>query len=171
MGLSNAVRDIKTMRQVLTDAEAEARRAGEDLPAPEHLLVAATGLSEGSAHRAFGRVGADPGTLRQAIERAHATALASIGITTSETAPPAGGQLRPATGVFRATPQAQQVWQQAVTLSKSARPPGIRGAHVVAAVCSLTQGTAVRALAAMGVDPAALRRAALVEGGIEDAPQ
>jgi ATP-dependent Clp protease ATP-binding subunit ClpA len=171
MGLLNAVRDIKTMRQVLTDAEAEARRAGEDLPAPEHLLVAATGLSEGSARRAFARVGADPDALRQAIEQAHASALASIGITTPDTAPLDGGQLGPANGVFRATPQAQQVWRQAVTLSKSARPPGIRGAHVVAAVCSLTQGTAVRALVAMGVDPVALRRAALVEGGLDDAPQ
>jgi ATP-dependent Clp protease ATP-binding subunit ClpA len=171
MGLLHAVRDIKTMRQVLTDAEAQARGAGEDLPGPEHLLLAATGLSEGSARRAFERVGADPGGLRQAVEQAHATALAAIGIAVPETVTPDGGQRGPATGVFRATPQAQQVWQEAVTLSKSARPAGIQGAHVVAAVCSLTQGTVVRALAAMGVDPAALRRAALVEGGLEAASQ
>ena len=39
MGLVAAVRDMRTIRQLLTRAEAEARSDGQETPGPEHLLL------------------------------------------------------------------------------------------------------------------------------------
>ncbi|MGY1604954.1 Clp protease N-terminal domain-containing protein [Geodermatophilus sp. SYSU D00815] len=165
MGLVDAVRDVRTIKHLLTRAEAEARAAGEELPGPEHLLLAAAALPDGTAVRALRQVGTDPERLRAAVEQAHRHALAAVGV---DAAPPADadGLRAPATGAFRSTPQAQQVFQEAVRLSKSARPARLRGAHVVAAVCDLERGTAARALTALGVDRAALRAAARAEAGL-----
>jgi ATP-dependent Clp protease ATP-binding subunit ClpA len=166
MGLVNAVRDMRTIKRLLTEAEAEARTGGEETPGPEHLLLAATTLPDGTAARALERVGVDPQRLRIAIEEAHEGALAAVGIEVEHRSDRAAGLRRPATGAFRSTPQAQQVFQEAVALSKSTKPSGLKGAHVVAAVTRLEHGTAVRALAALGVDRGRLREAACAEAGI-----
>jgi ATP-dependent Clp protease ATP-binding subunit ClpA len=166
MGLINAVRDMRTIRQLLTRAEAEARSGGEQTPGPEHLLLAATTLPDGTAVRALERVGVDPQRLRPAIEGAHETALAAVGIDVEHGPSRTAGLRGPATGAFHATPQAQQVFQEAVALSKTERPSSLRGAHVVAAICDLEHGTAARALAALGVDRDRLRDAARAEAGI-----
>jgi hypothetical protein len=71
--------------------------------------------------------------------------------------------LRAPTGALRSTPQAQQVFQQAVASSKATRPSLLKGAHVVAAVSDLERGTVARALEVLGVDRAALRAAADAE--------
>ena len=162
MGLIDAVRDMRTIKRLLTAAEDEARSGGEETPGPEHLLLAATALPDGAAVRALGRVGVDPLRLRTAIEQAHERALAAVGIEVDGAG--AGLQSAPA-GAFRSTPQAQQVFQEAVALSKSARS-ALTGAHVVAAATRLEHGTAARALAALGVDRDRLREAAYAEAGI-----
>ena len=166
MGLVNAVRDMRTIKRLLTEAEAEARSGGEQTPGPEHLLLAATALPDGTAARALERVGVDPQRLRTAIEEAHASALAAVGIEVEHRAGGASGLRSPAAGVFRSAPQAQQVFQEAVALSKSTKPSGLKGAHVVAATTRLEHGTAARALAALGVDRDRLRDAARAEAGI-----
>jgi ATP-dependent Clp protease ATP-binding subunit ClpA len=165
MGLVNAARDMRTIKRLLTRAEADARTDGEQTPGPEHLLLAATTLPDGTAARALERVG-DPQRLRSAIEEAHTSALAAVGIEVEHRADGASRLRSPAAGVFRSTPQAQQVFQDAVALSKSTKPSPLRGAHVVAAVCDLERGTAARALAALGVDRDRLREAARAEAGI-----
>ena len=160
MGIVTALRDLRTVRALLTGAEAEARSTGERTPGPEHLLLAATALPDGTATAALARVGVDPDGLRAAIEAAHASALTSVGVGTGT----AEAALRgPATGPMRSTPQAQQVFRAAVASARSARAP-LRGAHVVAAVCDLERGTVPRALAAMGVDRRQLADAAAVSG-------
>lgn len=63
----------------------------------------------------------------------------------------------PARGILRSTPPAQEVFQDAVALSKSTKPSVLKGAHVVAAACQLERGTFARALAALGIDREALR--------------
>src|SRR5687767_10675111 len=75
MKLTKRVRDVRTINMLLTGAEAEARRAGESLPGAEHLLLSAIALPDGSARRAFERVGADPDRLQAAIAAQHADAL------------------------------------------------------------------------------------------------
>jgi ATP-dependent Clp protease ATP-binding subunit ClpA len=163
MGLLTAVRDVRTIKRLLTEAEAEARRAGEDRPGPEHLLLAATSLPDGTATRALTRVGVTVEALREAVAAAHATALAGVGIGAEHQG--AAALRAPATGPLRSTPQAQQVFQEAVALAKVGRSP-LRGAHVLAAACALERGTAVRALTALGVDRGDLRAAARAELGL-----
>jgi ATP-dependent Clp protease ATP-binding subunit ClpA len=166
MGLIHAVKNMRTIKLLLTRAEAEARNGGEETPGPEHLLLAATTLPDGTASRALGRVGIDPQRLRTAIEEAHANALAAVGIEV-EPGPKGATELRgSATGVFRSTPQAQRVFQETVALSKSTKPSKLQGAHVVAAICDLQHGTVPRALTALGVDRDRLREAARVEARI-----
>ena len=163
MGLINAVRDMRTINQLLTEAEAEARRAGEETAGPEHLLLAATTLPDGAASRALERVGIDPQRLRAAIDQVHASALGAVGIVV-EDSPGGTAQMRgPVTGAFQSTPQAQRVFHQAVALSKSTKPSRLQGAHVVATIADLEHGTVVRALTALGVDPERLREAARAE--------
>jgi ATP-dependent Clp protease ATP-binding subunit ClpA len=197
VGLLNAGKEIRTIKTVLLGAEREAHWSGDSIPGPEHLLISATELPDGTAARALERVGVDPAALRTAIEQVHVAALENIGIEepngkpddearasgdtpdrdtvpgdgtalADETTP--SGRVATAAGVFRSTPQAQQVFQEAVALSKSTRPSRLPtrpsrllGAHVVAAICALEQGTAARALSQLGVDRHQLRAAALDE--------
>ncbi|WP_336033625.1 Clp protease N-terminal domain-containing protein [Geodermatophilus sp. FMUSA9-8] len=163
MGLLTAVRDVRTIKQLLTTAEAEARAGGEDTPGAEHLLLAATALPDGTAGRALARVGVEPQRLRAAVEEAHAGALAAVGIDAGPAPAAPALQAAPA-GAFRSTPQAQQVFQDAVALAKGRGR--LTGAHVVAAAARLEHGTAARALAALGVDRDRLRAAAEAEAGL-----
>jgi len=163
MGILNARREVRTINDLLSGAEREARQGGEGLPGPEHLLISAVELADGTAAQALARFGVDAPALRTAIEQTHAAALAGVGLadlspTDGEST---GGSPAPATGVFRSTPQAQQVFQEAVALSKTTKPSRLLGAHVVAAISSLEHGTAARVLASLGIDRSQLRTAAL----------
>jgi ATP-dependent Clp protease ATP-binding subunit ClpA len=103
MGLINAARDMVTIKRLLTQAEAEARQVGEEVPGPEHLLLAATTLPDGTASQALQRVGVSAAGLRTAINEVHAQALAGAGIEVDD-APDDTAELRgPLTRVFRAT--------------------------------------------------------------------
>lgn len=75
MGLFNAGRDVRTINALLTGAEREARRGGDALPGPEHLLLSALDLADGTAALALGRFGVDGAALHAALERVHAEAL------------------------------------------------------------------------------------------------
>ena len=163
MGLLNAVRDVRTIKRLLTGAEAEARSDGQETPGPEHLLLAATTLPDGTAARALGRVGIDRQQLRIAIDHVHADALADLGIEAEHSLGATAELGRPITGAFRSTPQAQRVFRQAVALSKATKPSRLTGAHVVATICDLELGTVARALTALGADRDRLREAAYVE--------
>ena len=165
MGLLDAARDVRTIKRLLTGAEAEARRDGEERHGPEHLLLSAAALPDGTAVRALARVGVDPQALRNALAAVHDAALAGVGVGGERL--PGSPQLQaPPRGALRSTPQAQQVFQEAVALSKSTRPAGLTGAHVLAAAARLERGTAARALAVLGVDRDRLREAACAEAGI-----
>ncbi len=166
MGLINAMRDMRTIKRLLTQAEAEARSGGEETHGPEHLLLAATTLPDGTAARSLERAGVDAQQLRRAIEDVHVSALASAGIDARGQAGVEPGLRGPATGVLRSTPQAQQVFREAVALSKSTKPSLLKGAHVVAAICSLEHGTAARVLLSLGVDRDRLWEVACAEAGI-----
>jgi ATP-dependent Clp protease ATP-binding subunit ClpA len=163
VGLLNGVRDIRTIKRLFTQAEAEARNSGEETPGPEHLLLAATALPDGTAAQSLERVGIDPQRLRSAIEEVHASALAAVGIEVERTPNHATALHGSATGLFRSAPQAQRVFQEAVALSKTSKPRRLLGAHVVAATCDLQYGTVARALTALGVERDRLREAARAE--------
>ena len=163
MRIIDAGRDVRTVGQLLTNAEAEARRAGEDQPGPEHLVLAAMALKDGTAAGALSHVGTDAQLLRDAIEGAHQDALAAVGVALNDDTRGTSPLRAPARGVLKSTPQAQQVFHDAVALSKARKPSRLRGADVVAAACRLERGTFVRALKTLGIDRDALREAALAE--------
>ncbi len=162
MRLSRTLNDIGTVNKLLTGAENEAHRAGDSLPGAEHLLLSALALPDGSARRAFERVGADPEQFRGAIGAAHADALRGVGILAAEDTPvaPMADTVAPTTGVFRGNASLDQTFQAAVALSKTTKPSRLLGAHVVAAVCRMEHGTVARALVTLGIDRAALGAAA-----------
>jgi ATP-dependent Clp protease ATP-binding subunit ClpA len=162
MKLKNPIQDMRTIKALLTGAEEIAREAGESQPGAEYLLLAALALPEGSARRAFARIGADPDAFGSAIAAQHADALRALGIE-----PPAEETLAPTTDVqpsrmYRSSASLQSAFQ---TATKLARDDGDRliGAHAVAAVAGMEHGTAVRALRTMGVDPVRLAAAAAAE--------
>ena len=160
MTIFDAGRDVRTIGRLLTEAEAEARRAGEDRPAPEHLVLAAATLPDGTAARVLARVGVDAQQLRDAIESAHRDALSAAGVDLDSADQGTSSLRAPVRGALKSTPQAQQVFQDAVALSKTRKPARLRGADVLAAACQLERGTFVRALDTLGVDRHALAAAA-----------
>jgi ATP-dependent Clp protease ATP-binding subunit ClpA len=160
--LPNPVREIRTVNALLAGADAAARRLGDGSPGPEHLLLSALAMDDGTARRAFARAGADPDAFEAAIAQQHAAALRAIGVEPVALDP---GDLDagPPRGVFRATPAGQRAFHAAVLMSKQVKPSRLLGAHVVAAVAEEAHGTAARTLRAMGVDARALAEAARAE--------
>ena len=165
MKVKNPVREIRTIKQLLTGAEAEAHKMGDTLPGAEHLLLSALALPDGSARRAFERLGADADGVRSAIVAHHAEALQTVGVEPVDAAalmstPDAVG---PPTGAFRSSASAQSVFQEAVKLANRGKASRLAGAHVVVAVAQMEHGTAAEALRGMGIDRHALAAAAQSE--------
>jgi ATP-dependent Clp protease ATP-binding subunit ClpA len=162
MKIKNPIKDMRTIKEILTSAEDAARRAGESQPGAEHLLLAALEHPEGSARRAFERVGADPDAFGPAVAAQHVEALRTVGIE-----PPPEDTLAPPPEAkpsrwYRANASLQYAFKRAGEL---ARDDGtwLTGAHVVVAVAGMEHGSAARALRAMGVDREALAAAAAAE--------
>jgi ATP-dependent Clp protease ATP-binding subunit ClpA len=163
MKLTKPVRDIRIISKLLSGAEAEAQRAGESMPGAEHLLLSALALPDGSARRAFERVGADPDQLRPAIVAQHADALRGIGIEPPDDASLDATDTPEATGVFRSNASARTAFHEASRMARSEKSKRLVGAHVVAAVAQMEHGTAPRALTVLGIDRTALAAAACEE--------
>lgn len=164
MKLRNPIREFKTMQALFTGAAAHARALGDELPGPEHLLLAAMDLQDGSAAQACASVGLDPEALGAAIAREHDAALAAVGIHTEPSVSTAIEQTTPA-GVFRSTGQGQEAFQRAITAMRESGARALMGAHVVVAVAEMEHGTAARALDACGINCSHLRDAAIAEMG------
>jgi len=157
--------DMRTIKQLLTDAERIAREMGEEEPGAEHLLLSAIGLPDGSAGRALGSLGVDAERIRTALRDEQADALVSAGVP-RETAEamadpdplgPAGAPL-----LYGAGPSAREVFQEAGKLARSSKQR-LAGAHVVTAIAGLERGTVPRVLGLLGVDRQRLADAARAE--------
>ncbi|HSI99664.1 MAG TPA: Clp protease N-terminal domain-containing protein, partial [Patescibacteria group bacterium] len=81
-----ALRDMRTIGRLLTDAETIARRMGDERPGAEHLLLAAMELPDGTAAQALGRLGLEADQLARAIRDEHAAGLVAAGIDASTAA-------------------------------------------------------------------------------------
>jgi ATP-dependent Clp protease ATP-binding subunit ClpA len=161
---ARALKDIKTIKRLLTLAEHEARGTGDEAPGPEHLVLAALALPDRTAAAALAAVGADEKSLRSALTRSRHEALLSVGVEPLDE--PAPGTPAPGTAPYRSTTQAQRTFQAASKLSKTTRSRRLLGAHVVAAAADECQrGTLARALRVLGVTPVELRAAALRAAG------
>jgi ATP-dependent Clp protease ATP-binding subunit ClpA len=149
---------MRTLSQLCTQAEVHARASGQAAPGAEHFLLAAIDLPDGSARRAFESIGADPATVRSAIEQQYRNALQGLGL--GNAALPQAAALEPhAPGLYRAQPSGQELVQALARTRKDQGGP-LLGAHVVLAVTAMSQGVAARTLRAMGIDAAQLAAAA-----------
>ena len=159
-------RDAASLGQLLLEAERLANAEGQHEPGAEHLMLAAMGLDDGTARRAFERVGADPFRFRDAIDKQYADALGSVGLKLAPglevNCTPAA--VAPGQGLDQAKPSVTAVVKRLSdesALQVPAHP--LLGAHVILAAAHAEHTTAVRALRAMGVEPRALAEAARAE--------
>lgn len=165
MNPMKALNDMRTIKQLLTDAERIAREMGEEEPAAEHLLLAAMVLPDGSAERALGKMGVDAERLRAALVEEQADALVSVGVpretadrfAAPEPLGPGGAPI-----LYGARPSAREAFRSAGDLARSAKQR-LAGAHVVAAVATIERGTVARVLERLGVDRGRLADAAAEE--------
>ena len=156
-------RDMRTMKALFDSAEASALQAGEPKPGAEYLVLAALDLPDGSARRAFERIGANPDQFRSAIAGQHAAALRAVGIESIDDS--LDGQIpapSPPRGPLRTAPSAQKVFRKVVKLVRKEKSE-LYGAYIVLVAAQAEHGTTARALRHMGVDPEALGAAARTE--------
>jgi len=151
------------MNAMFPAAELEAKRLGEKAPGEEHLVLAALELPEGSARRAFERIGVDPVAFRMAIAKQRNDALRAAGIAAldedvEENAPKPDLSF----AVTRTSPSAQMVFKKVVELVRKEKSP-LYGAYVVMVAAGIEQGKTAGALRSMGVDADALVEAARAE--------
>ncbi len=162
-------RDMRTITALCSGAEKLANADGQKEPATEHLVLSALELPDGTARKAFERVHADSNGFRAAIARQYEDALQNIGIslapdTAIEDEPIAVAEGK---GLFKSQASFSSVMQTLYEVKNeeqktdSAAP--LLGAHVLLAATSAQYGVAMRALRAMGVDPAKLAEAARAE--------
>lgn len=161
-GLKRRISDMAVIRRLCLEAEAYARKDGQYEPGAEHFLLAALDLPDGTARRAFARVGGDHESLEATIAAQHDSALSAIGVTPNINLKP--GITEPSGGLYLAAPSGQQVMQE-LAAHRIANSPGLVGADIVAIVAAFPRGVAARALREMGVSRDALRQAALQESG------
>ena len=157
--------DMRTIKQLLTDAERISRLMGQEEPGAEHLLLSAIELPDGSAGRALATLGVDAAGIRAALRDEQADALVAAGMPRDRAEAmsdptPLGAAAAPI--LYGAGPSAREVFQEAGRLARASRQR-LAGAHVVAAVAGLERGTLPRALERLGVDPQRLAEAAYAE--------
>nr|WP_296021119.1 Clp protease N-terminal domain-containing protein [uncultured Acidovorax sp.] len=151
---------LSTLKQLCTGAENHARTQGHSAPGAEHFLLAALDLPDGSARRAFERLGQDPGAVPAAIEQQYRDALQGLGL--GNALPAAAPATAEPPRLYRAQPSGEAL-MQALARSRKAQSGPLRGAHIVALVADMPQGVAARTLKAMGLDAARLATAARAE--------
>lgn len=150
MWINDAGSNTRTIKALLETAEDRARELGDTMPGPEHLLLAALELEDGSARQALASYDVTPDAFREAIMRTHADALGGVDVAG------AGGSTK--RGLYRSTDTLRHAFQRAAKLSK--RGKRFRGAYVVIAVAELEYGTSARVLAVLGVPREGLIEAA-----------
>jgi ATP-dependent Clp protease ATP-binding subunit ClpA len=159
--------DMRTIKQLLTDAERIAREMGQEEPGAEHLLLSAIALPDGSASRALHSLGVDADRIRAALRDEQADALVAAGMPRERAEALADSEpLLPGAPpmVYVAGPSAREVFQEAGRLARASKQRLV-GAHVVAAIAGLQRGTMPRVLDRLGVGREQLADAARAELG------
>lgn len=154
MRIRRAMDDMGFMRRLFPAAELEAVALGDEVPGPEHLMLAASLMRDDTTARdVLDRWGVSTDDLRQAIGRVHADALRTVGVSAEDgLVSSSGGLPRRLAGPYRSSGAAQVVFQRAVTLSKTPPRIPLSAAHILLAVAEQEHGTAARALADLEVD-------------------
>lgn len=161
------LKDIDILRRVLLNAEACARAEGGTEPGSEHLIMAALALPDGTARRAFQRIGADPVRFAPSVTQQYADALARMGLDAGAhlIASPELSSRSPAEGVFKSKPSAQALIRRVARDRPFGSPKPLLGVDILLAALASDVGTVARALAVMGIEPGRLADACRQEAG------
>ena len=153
--------DIRIMNQLFPAAEEAASADGVEAAGAEYLVIAALDLPDGTARRAFERVGADPDQYRQAIRDHHRDALRAIGMDGLDDDILDRHIPDPVTprGPLKNAPSADRLFRAVVDQVRADRSQ-LYGAYVVLAAARSDKGTARGAIERMGIDPDELATAA-----------
>lgn len=143
-GLRRRFNDARTLARLCKAAEREARAAGQTEPGAEHFLLAALALPDGSARRAFEKLGIAPAQVRDAIERQYAAALGGADLEPGAPLPGDGA------GAYRAAASGQELMQ--ALARRPDREGGLSGSDVLRAIAAMRHGVAARALRELGLD-------------------
>lgn len=164
------MRDIRTVSALLTLAEQESLAAGLLDPGAEHLVLASLELPDGTARAAFAVLGHTADGLRGALADNAADALAAVGVIGAPPMATSGPEPEsPARhGAYRSKGSLQDLLTATRHVANS-RHESLTSAHVLIAAADVTDGTLARALARLGVEPAALSVAAQAsaQAGVE----
>jgi len=145
------IEDIRIMDRLFAGTEAETAALGDAEPGPEHLVLSALELPEGSARRAFERLGADPDGFR--------TSLAELrGVAPCPDPPEPTRSRHP----VRLGPRGRDLFPRVVELVRADKSR-IYGAYVLLVAANMGDGTIEQVLERMHVEPQALAAAARAE--------
>lgn len=153
------IQDMRTLSRLISGADEQAHRNGEDEPGAEHYLLSALMLPDGTARRAFERIGADPDTFQTAITEQYKDALSAIGIDAKildDDPDPVIRRRAPHTS----QPSGQAVMKELYALKSKDKDRPLLGAHVVEVVARMKHGVVSRSLESMGIDLDAMYGAA-----------
>jgi ATP-dependent Clp protease ATP-binding subunit ClpA len=160
------IRDMGTIKTLLTGAERHANADGKTEFGAEHIVLSALALPDGTARNALMRVQADPERFGTAIAEQYDDALRSLGLSPHPLLRDAQ-PVSPRKGPCRVQASAQTLMEALrdimVQAQKEDASCPLLGAHVLLAASTAQFGVAVRALRAMGVAPAEVGEAARAE--------
>lgn len=150
-------------RRVAAYAQEEASGLGSEAIGQEHLLLGLLRARSTPAAAALASAGVTIDDAREAVNRLFEASLASIGISLDEVRERSGAELTPA-AVKRPTrlpfsPAAKRTLEQALHVAKARGDRHIGAEHVLSVLLGDERGDAGRLLAALDVEPAAVRHA------------
>lgn len=163
--LSRYFHDARTLSKLCKGAEDMARIHGRAKPASEHFVLAALGLPDGTASKAFERLSIDKSRFVAALEAQRASALAAVGVHLSPAAMarPASTLLPPASKLYEAEPSGQSLVQRLAASRGERKGRRLFGADVLLAVAQEVNSSASRAFHELAIDAAMLTAAASAE--------
>lgn len=160
------LKDMKTLNLLITGADEQANQLGQEEPGAEHFVLSALNLPDGSAKRAFAKIGenpdAFPNAFLNAIKKQHSDALSSVGVS-DESLPKDPEPIEQTKILHNSKPSGNMIVKRLYELKKKDKDRPILGAHVLLVATSLEHGIVPRALRAMGVEIADLAAAARSE--------
>ncbi|MEW8323534.1 MAG: Clp protease N-terminal domain-containing protein [Candidatus Thiodiazotropha taylori] len=155
-------RDMRTVSKLIAGADKQASLLVEEKPGAEHFVLSALNLEDGTAKRAFERLGADSGKFQAAVEKQYSEALSHIGMD------PPSLDIQPepieTTKTFQESQASgQDLMKKLFALKQQDKQHPLLGAHVLCAVADMQHGVVSRAFRVMGIKPEQLIRFAREE--------
>lgn len=162
--LKKRFRDARTLKTLLEAAERHANLEGQKEPGAEHLVMAALEMPDGTARKAFERIGASTTKFHKAVAQQYLEALRNTGMEFS--AVPSFSDAQPVTpekGTYKAQASAQALMQKLTETKPFANALPLLSADILLAATDGEHTITMRALRVMGVDRTALIEALRAE--------